>query len=109
MVQFIDGDFSDDDTKPKEAPVSLTAFPGVRFVQERSDPISGSLGNPKAKREDLTPEQQFEWDMRRIPKVKLEDEEETVTDTNNSIKVAEKIVGGKMADPTSAKEKLKVA
>jgi hypothetical protein len=109
MVQFIDGDFDSEESFAQGAPISNPAYPGVRFVQQMSDPISGSLGNPKAKRADLTPEQQFEWDMRRIPQVKLEDEVETVTDTKNSIEAAEKIVGGKMVEPKSAKQLAKEA
>jgi len=42
-------------THHTEIPAS---YPGVTFVQ--SDPIHGSLGPPKAKKENLTPEQQFE-------------------------------------------------
>lgn len=34
--------------------------PGVTLIQELSDPIHGSIGEPKIKMEDLTPEQQFE-------------------------------------------------
>jgi hypothetical protein len=42
-------------------------IPGVTLIQElsTSDPIHGSLGEPKIKMEDLTPEQQFEEGQRR--------------------------------------------
>ena len=72
----------------------------------QSDPINGSLGAPRAKRENLTPMQQFEYDQRSKKPVVFKDEEETVGVTNNSIKVAEGIVGAKMANPLS-KDQLK--
>jgi len=68
----------------------------------QSDPIHGSLGPRKAKRGDLTPEQQFEFDQRRVPEVIFKDESETVTHTNDSIKAAEAITGKTMVDPNSA-------
>ena len=110
-VQFIDhadaiGD-EDNNILNKSAPQSNPDEGlGVRFVQ--SDPIHGSLGPPKAKREDLTVEQQFEWDQRRIKAPKLVDEEETVGVTNQSIKIAEGIVGAKMPNPQSPEELKKV-
>ena len=84
-------------------------IPGVTLIEAdaTSDPIHGSLGPKKAKRSDLTPEQQFEYDQRRIPAADLKDEEVTVTHTNESIKAAEAIVGAKMTDPESDKEKAK--
>lgn len=84
-------------------------IPGVTLIEAdaTSDPIHGSLGPKKAKRSDLTPEQQFEYDQRRIPAADLKDEEVTVTHTNESIKAAEAIVGSKMTDPESDKEKAK--
>lgn len=38
-------------------PVQLPKEIGVRFVQQRSDPIHGSLGPPKVIKENLTPAQ----------------------------------------------------
>lgn len=90
------------------------SIPGVTlmeqksFSQSESDPIHGSLGPRKAKRQDLTPEQQFEYDQRRVPEVTFKDEPETVDHTNDSIKAAEAIVGASMADPESDKEKAKI-
>lgn len=82
---------------------------GVTLVEEKSwsssDPIHGSLGPNKAKHSDLTPEQQFEQDQRNTPVAEVKEEEVTVTHTNDSIKAAEAIVGGTMADPNSAAEK----
>ena len=95
LIQFIDYDDDFDvDTMQTQQP-NL----GVRFVQ--SDPIHGSLGPDKAKRADLTPEQQFEWDQRRVKKHELVDDPEEVTNTNDSIAAAEKITGFKMPDPLS--------
>jgi hypothetical protein len=59
-LQFIDGNYDEEAPRTKAvqaAPVSQSPYPGVRFVQAASDPIHGSLGAPKAKRENLTPEQ----------------------------------------------------
>jgi len=49
--------------------------------------------------EDLLPEQQFEEKQRRMPPAKFEDSEE-VKATTNSIKIAEELVGNKMASPS---------
>ena len=108
LVQFID-DINEEDIdqefiynqKPTENPL------GVRFVQASSDPINGSLGAPKAKRENLTPEQQFEWDMRRLTPPKFEDDED-VKATAESIKIAEAKLKGKMPSPDDAAEQAKV-
>jgi len=91
LVQFIE-----DVHVPISGPI-----PGVTLVEawSSSDPIHGSLGPKKAKRGDLTAEQQFEYDQRRIPAADLKDEEVTVTHTNESIAAAEAIVGSKMTDP----------
>jgi len=99
LVQFIE-----DVHVPISGPI-----PGVTLVESysSSDPIHGSLGPKKAKRGDLTAEQQFEYDQRRIPAADLKDEEVTVTHTNESIAAAEAIVGSKMVDPESDKEKKK--
>jgi hypothetical protein len=99
LVQFIE-----DVHVPISGPI-----PGVTLVESysSSDPIHGSLGPKKAKRGDLTAEQQFEYDQRRIPAADLKDEEVTVTHTNESIAAAEAIVGSKMTDPESDKEKKK--
>merc|ERR1712178_437972 len=87
-------------------------IPGVTLIEQRawssSDPIHGSLGPRKAKRQDLTPEQQFEQDQRNTPAKEFKDEEVTVDHTNGSIKAAEAIVGAKMVDPTSEAEKNKI-
>ena len=65
----------------------------------QSDPIHGSLGAKKAKREDLTEEQKFEYDQRRIKPAVYTDDKEQVVDTLDSLKTAEGIVGASMADP----------
>jgi hypothetical protein len=49
--------------------------------------------------EDLLPEQQFEEKQRRMPPAKFEDSED-VKATTNSIKIAEELVGNKMASPS---------
>lgn len=46
-----------------EFPTYYNPVPGVTMIQ--SDPIHGSLGEPKIKMRDLTPEQQFEEGQRR--------------------------------------------
>merc|ERR1719506_153374 len=51
---------------------------------------------------DLTPEQQFELKQRNMKPAELLDDPEMVTDTADSIKTAESIVGGKMAEPVAA-------
>lgn len=77
------------------------------MAQSYSDPIYGSLGKPKADYNDLTPEQKFEQDQRdRTPPVYTDDED--VTTNNNSVKIAEGIVGAKMAEPTDPKQVLKM-
>lgn len=40
-----------------DGPVQLPKDIGVRFVQQGSDPIHGSLGPPKVIKENLTPAQ----------------------------------------------------
>jgi hypothetical protein len=50
-----------------EAPVSKPVFHTQHVqstAQVASDPIYGSLGPKRANRDDLTPEQQFEYDQR---------------------------------------------
>lgn len=55
----------------------------------------------------MTPEQKFEEDLKgRTPQVFTDDED--VTTNNNSIKIAEGIVGAKMPEPTSPEEMLKM-
>lgn len=73
-----------------------------------SDPIYGSLGPPKAKKENLTPEQQFEQSQRNAAPPVYTDEVDTVGHTNQSIIDAEKIVGHKMPEPTDPKQMKKV-
>lgn len=82
-------------------------LPTQQMAQSYSDPIYGSLGRPGVDYNDLTPEQKFEQDQRdRTPPVYTDDED--VTANNNSIKVAEGIVGAKMAEPTDPKQVLKM-
>ena len=55
-------------------PTYYNPVPGVTMIQ--SDPIHGSIGEPKIKMEDLTPEQQFEESQRRkTPQVFKDDKE----------------------------------
>lgn len=82
-------------------------YPGVTMVQ--SDPIHGSLGVPKPPMSDLTPEQQFEQSQRDKKPQVYKDDKEQVTDTENSIKIAEEITGGKMPEPSDPKQKKKIA
>lgn len=77
-------------------------------AQVQSDPIFGSLGPKKPNRDDYTPEQQFEFDQRAKTPPTYTDDEEQIT-TVNSIKVAEGIVGAKMAEPCDPKQKAKIA
>lgn len=74
----------------------------------QSDPVHGSLGPKKAKREDLTEEQKFEYDQRRKKAAVYADDKDNV-DTMESLKTAEGIVGGSMTDPADPgqKDKLK--
>ena len=85
-------------------PTYYNPVPGVTMIM--SDPIHGSLGEPKIKMEDLTPEQQFEESQRRKKPVVFKDDKEQVTDTSDSIKWAEENTGGKMPEPVD-KEKIK--
>jgi translation initiation factor 2 beta subunit (eIF-2beta)/eIF-5 len=55
--------------------------------------------------EDLNPEQQFEESQRRMPPAKYTPAEE-VTVTDNSIKIAEELVGDKMASPVGEDAKV---
>ena len=55
-------------------PTYYNPVPGVTMIQ--SDPIHGSLGAPKVKMEDLTPEQQFEESQRRKTAVVFKDDKE---------------------------------
>jgi hypothetical protein len=57
---------------------------------------------------DLTPEQQFEERQRRMPPATYKPAEE-VTTTDNSIKIAEELVGDKMLGPNDAKSLKKYA
>lgn len=94
----------------ESAPQSKPAFATVQsHAQIQSDPIYGSLGPKKPKREDYTPEQQFEFDQRAKTPPTYTDDYDQVTVTANSIKVAEGIVGAKMAEPCDPKQKAKVA
>ena len=83
-------------------PTYYNPVPGVTMIQ--SDPIHGSLGEPKIKMEDLTPEQQFEEAQRRKTPVVFKDDPEQVTDTAESIKWAEENTGGKFPEPVPAKK-----
>jgi hypothetical protein len=83
-------------------PTYYNPVPGVTMIQ--SDPIHGSLGEPKIKMEDLTPEQQFEEAQRRKSPVVFKDDPEQVTDNADSIKWAEENTGGKFPEPTPKKE-----
>lgn len=75
-------------------------IPGVTLIQELSDPIHGSLGEPAVKSTDLTPEQQFEQSQRAKKPVVFKDDKDQVVDTANSIKTAEELTGGSMPEPT---------
>jgi hypothetical protein len=91
-----------DNSMQKQTFLGLSAdnmFIPQSAMQVESDPIHGSLGPPPVKMEDLTPEQQFEEGQRRMPPAKYTPAEE-VTVTDNSIKIAEELVGDKMASPT---------
>jgi len=55
--------------------------------------------------EDLNPEQQFEESQRRMPPAKYTPSED-VTITDNSIKIAEELVGDKMASPSGPDAKV---
>jgi translation initiation factor 2 beta subunit (eIF-2beta)/eIF-5 len=55
--------------------------------------------------EDLNPEQQFEESQRRMPPAKYTPAED-VTVTDNSIKIAEELVGDKMASPVGEDAKV---
>jgi len=72
-----------------------------------SDPIYGSLGRPKVPRKDLFPEQQLEWDLRHTPPPVYTDDDDIKTN-DNSVKIAEKLVGGKMAEPSDPKQLAKL-
>lgn len=85
-------------------PTYYNPVPGVTMIM--SDPIHGSLGEPKIKMEDLTPEQQFEESQRRKKPVVFKDDKEQVTDTADSIKWAEENTGGKFPEPVE-KDKIK--
>ena len=113
FVQFIDGDFDDDEQMVQRnvmgAPV---AVPIGTLLQSQadafSDPIHGSLGEPKIPMADLNPDQQFEQRQRNMKPLDLKPEKETVDVTENSIKVAEGLTGAKMAEPTDPKQLKKV-
>lgn len=75
-------------------------------MQQRSDPIYGSLGPPKVEPTDLTPEQRFELDQRKKkPQPIVLDKH--ILETDASIKTAEKMVGAKMPSPDDPEEKKK--
>jgi len=86
------------DNQMVQFPTYYNPVPGVTMIM--SDPIHGSLGAPKVKMEDLTPEQQFEESQRRKKPVVFEDDEEHVVGTRESIKWAEENTGGKFPEPT---------
>lgn len=70
-----------------------------------SDPIYGSLGPPSR---DYKPygEEALEMALRAMKPRSFEAETETVTDTENSIKIAEGIVKAKMAEPYDVKKRM---
>ena len=70
----------------------------------QSDPIHGSLGEPKIAMRDLKPEQQFEESQRRKVPVVFKDDKEQVTDTEESIKWAEENTGGSFPEPVDKKK-----
>ena len=69
----------------------------------QSDPINSSLGPPGIKVEDLDPDMIFELKQRSMKPLTFEDVEE-IKDNFNSIKVAEAIIGAKMAGPNDPAE-----
>jgi len=109
LVNFLDGSYHDDNdlsvpmkllrkrnpTEKEEEPKKL----GVRFVQTMSDPIHGSLGPPPSRVVEPTPELKLEMELRKYKPREFTHEVEAVKDTENSITVAEKLVGAKMAEP----------
>jgi hypothetical protein len=58
--------------------------------------------------EDLNDEQKLEKYLRNVKPIELKDDPEVVQATEESIKVAEKIVGAKMADPRDPKQLKKI-
>lgn len=65
----------------------------------QSDPIHGSLGPPPFRKYEPNDEQKLENELRQYKPIEYDHEQETVYDTENSIKTAEAIVGDKMAEP----------
>jgi len=78
------------------------------MAQSQSDPIYGSLGAPKVPRKNLFPDQQLEWDLRHTPAPIYTDDDDIKTN-DNSVKIAEKLVGAKMALPSDPKQLAKMA
>ena len=108
LVSFVDGDFHDNSDlsvpltlmqhhNPYDVMTHNTHDLGVRFVQQGSDPIHGSLGPPPSRTYTPNADQKLEMELRQYKPRAFEFEEQTVNHTANSIKVAEKLVGAKMA------------
>jgi hypothetical protein len=106
-VQFIDGDFEDTaylDSpesfifEKREAPVALPIGQRMSLIQQRSDPIHGSLGpiQDKVKPEDKNEEVKLEEHLSSLHPREFHDDQEQVIDTDNSLKIAEKLVGHKL-------------
>ena len=74
-----------------------------------SDPIYGTLGAPKLPATRLTDEQKFEQNQRTFKPREWTHDQEQVKDTDNSIKIAEKLVGSKMPSPSDPEQKVKIA
>lgn len=93
-----------------QVPVShqVRFYPGVTFVQKRSDPVYGSLGPPKVDPFDLTAEQRFELKQRGLKPVPIVLDEH-IQATDASIKTAEKMVGASMPSPDDPAQKEKFA
>lgn len=75
---------------------------GMTFVQNHSgsDPIHGSLGPPKSKTVfEPSAEAKLEADLRTYKPRSFTHDQEEVLDTEHSIKIAEKLTKGKMAEP----------
>jgi len=107
-MHFDDDDFSKASITFDQSFVQIPRhIPGVTLIQELSDPIHGSIGEPKIKMEDLLPEQQFEESQRRKKPQVFKDDKHEVTWTQDSLKTAEEIVGAKMPSPEDADQKKK--
>lgn len=71
---------------------------GVRFIQQRSDPIHGSLG-PKGVDYELSDEDKLEQHLNSLKPREWVLDPEVFDDTMDSIAEAEKLQGAKMEEP----------